>query len=60
MERNNKPSSPSRPTPTAIMISDLYNDVYHDLLLAGFELTEHEHNEFRKIIGNDSEVIEGD
>ena len=42
------------------MISDLYNDVYHDLLLMGCELTEHEHNEFREIIGNDSEDVEGD
>ena len=42
------------------MISDLYNDIYYDLLLAGCELTEHEHNEFREIIGNDFEVIEGD
>ncbi len=41
------------------MISELYNDVYHDLLSMGLKLTQREHNEFRKIIGNDSEVIEG-
>lgn len=35
------------------MIKDLYNDVYYDLILAGFTLTKHEHEEFRKIIGND-------
>lgn len=31
-------------------IQELYSEIYEDLLLAGFVLTEHEIKEFRKII----------